>query len=107
MPLFLNVYAELVFLVNATRGTMFEIYSFDFWHFWHFPPIFIILLKVTCMVTSSFQKSRQSEPFLAFLRNFCQTQNVNVARFARNLECDILDDFQTLCRGTVHCSAFL
>ena len=23
------------------------------------------------------------------------TQNVNVARFARNIECDFLDDFQT------------
>ena len=32
-------------------------------------------------------------PFL----NFLFTQNVNVARFARNIECDILSDFQTLC----------
>ena len=30
---------------------------------------------------------------------FLSTQNVNVARFARNVECDFLDDFQTLCTG--------
>ena len=36
--------------------------------------------------TSGFQKS----PFLAFL------MNVNVARFARNIQCDFFFDFQTL-----------
>ena len=29
------------------------------------------------------------------------TQNVNVARFARNAECDFFCDFQTLCKGDV------
>ena len=35
-------------------------------------------------------------PFLAFLMNFLSTQNVKVARFARNDECDFFCDFQTL-----------
>ena len=34
--------------------------------------------------------------FLAFLVNFLATQIVNVARFARNVECDFFCDFQTL-----------
>ena len=33
------------------------------------------------------------------------TQNVNVARFARNVECDFFGDFQTLCRK-MHFSSF-
>ena len=32
-------------------------------------------------------KNRQIDYFLAFLINFLSTQNVNVARFARNVEC--------------------
>ena len=40
---------------------------------------------------SSFQK-------LAKMDQFLSTQNVNVARFARNFECDFLGDSQTLCR---------
>ena len=34
-----------------------------------------------------------------FFNELFSTQNVNVARFARNVECDFLDDFQTLCTG--------
>ena len=49
--------------------------------FWHFPSIFV-LLELTCLVT---------------LFDFLSTQNVNVARFARNVEGDLLIDFQTLC----------
>ena len=37
-----------------------------------------------------FSKTRQNGPFLS-------TQNVNVARFARNVEWDFFCDFQTLC----------
>ena len=33
--------------------------------------------------------------FLAFLMNFLSTQNVNVARFARNVEWDFFRDFPT------------
>ena len=48
------------------------------------------------------QKCRifKNSPKLAILGIFNEllsTQNVNVARFARNVECDFLGDFQTLC----------
>ena len=54
--------------------------------FCHFLPIFI-LLKVECLVTlfdrklQVFKNSPQTD-------HFKLTQNVNVARFARNIECD-------------------
>ena len=32
---------------------------------------------------------------------FLSTQNVNIARFARNVECDFLGDFQTLCSPSI------
>ena len=64
--------------------------------FWYFPPIFV-LLKLTCLVTLFDRKLQVFKnspigPFLAFL----STQNVNVARFARNVEWDFFCDFQTL-----------
>ena len=55
-------------------------------------------LKITQNVSLRFSKTRQNWPFLAFLINFCPLKNVNVARFARNVECDFFCDFQTLCR---------
>ena len=57
--------------------------------FWHFPPIFV-LLKLTCLVTlfdlkiRGF-KARNIDHFRNF-NQFLSTQNVNVARFARNVE---------------------
>ena len=45
--------------------------------FWHFSPIFVLLLKLTCLVTlfdKEFQiikKSPNLRPFLVFLMNFC------------------------------------
>ena len=64
------------------------ILSFEFWHgiFKHF----VYYLKLTFLVTlfdSKLQvfKTRQIKPFLAFLM-----KNVNMARFARNVERDIL-----------------
>ena len=46
---------------------------------------------------SGFQKlAKMNGPFLAFLINL-STQNVNVARFARNVEWDFFCDFQTPC----------
>ena len=36
---------------------------------------------------------------MAFFNELLSTQNVNVARFARNVECDFFCDFQTLCVG--------
>ena len=42
-----------------------------------------------------FSKTRQNGPFLAFLILRLSIQNVNVARFARNVEWDFFCDFQT------------
>ena len=44
-----------------------------------------------------FSKTRQKRPFLAFLDQLLSTQDVNVANFARNVECDFFSDFQTPC----------
>ena len=51
-------------------------------------------LKITENV--AFSKTRQNGTFLAFLINLCPLKNVNVARFARNVEWDFFCDFQTL-----------
>ena len=57
---------------------------------WHFPPIFVFL-KVTCLVTlfdrklQVFKKSPKLTIFGIF-NELLSTQNVNVARFARNIE---------------------
>ena len=48
---------------------------------------------------AKFRLSKKS-PKLTIFGNFNEllsTQNVNVARFARNVECDFFGDFQTLC----------
>ena len=72
--------------------------------FWHFPPIFV-LLKLTCLVTlfdrnhQVFKKSPKLTIFGIF-HELLSTQNVNVARFARNVEYDFWGDFQTLCRAS-------
>ena len=83
---------------------MFENYSkCRIWtfQFWHFPTIFV-LLKVDCLVTlfSYMLQVFKNSPKLAIFGIFDEllsTQNVNVARSARNVEWDFLDDFQTLC----------
>ena len=67
--------------------------SFSIFQFWHFSTIFV-LFKLTCLVTLFDLK-------LQFFKNspipFLYTQNVNIARFARNVEWDFFCDFQTLC----------
>ena len=45
-----------------------------------------------------FSKTRQNGPFLALFNELLSTQNVNVARFARNVEWDFFYDFQTPCK---------
>ena len=45
---------------------------------------------------SHFQKSAKID-FYGIFNEILSTQNVNVARSARNVEWDILYDFQTLC----------
>ena len=59
----------------------------------------------TRTVFENHQKSRifQKSPKLTIFGIFNQllsTQNVNVARFARKVECDFLGNFQTLCGMT-------
>ena len=54
--------------------------------FWHFPPIFV-LFHLTCLVTlfglnSGFQKLT----IFGIFNELLSTQNVNIARFARNVE---------------------
>ena len=43
-----------------------------------------------------FQKIAKMDQFGIF-NQLLSTQNVNVARFARNVECDFFCDFQTVC----------
>ena len=67
--------------------------------FWHFSPIFV-LLKLTCLVTlfdRKLQVFKNSSKWTIFgiFNQLLSTQNVNVARFARNVEWDFFCDFQT------------
>ena len=70
--------------------------------FWHFPPIFV-LLKLPCLVTlfdCKFQVFKNSPKWTIFgIFNYLLfSQNVTLARFARNVELDFFCDFQTQCR---------
>ena len=70
--------------------------------FWHFPPIFV-LLKLTCLVTlfdRKLQVFKNSPKWTIFgiLNQLLSTQNVNVARFARDVEWYFFCDFQTPCK---------
>ena len=67
--------------------------------FWHFPPIFV-QLNLTCLVALFDRKLQvfQNSPIWTIFGLFDEllfTQNVNVARFARNVEWDFFCDFQT------------
>ena len=58
--------------------------------FWHFPPI-IVLSKLTCLVTlfdRKLQYFKNLPRWIIFgiLNQLLSTQNVNVARFARDVE---------------------
>ena len=97
-------YEGIIFALPAVVSTMFEnqpkcrIWIFQFWHF---PPIFD-LLKTDLSGNSVrpqalFSKPRQIGQFLAFSNELLSTQNVNVARFARNVEWNFFCDFQTPC----------
>ena len=56
-----------------------------------------LCLKITKNV--AFEKSPKSpkSAFLGIFNELLATQNVNVARFARNVECDFFCDFHPLC----------
>ena len=78
-----------------------RIWSFDFWHF----PPFFVLLKLTCLVTLFDRKLQifKNSPkwtILCIFNQLLSTHNVNVARFARNVERDFFCDFQTPCLNT-------
>ena len=66
--------------------------ALELFNSWHFPSIFV-LRKVTCLVTLSdrklqvFKNSSKLTIFGIF-NELLSTQNVNVARFACNVECD-------------------
>ena len=49
------------------------------------------------------KNAKIEKPIFAIFNELLSTQNVNVARFARNVECDILSDFQTLCVSICSC----
>ena len=60
----------------------------------HFPPIFV-LFKVICLVTLfatslKFFKNSPKWTIFVIFNELLSTQNINVARFARNVECDFL-----------------
>ena len=64
-----------------------------------FPPIFD-LFKLTCLVTlfdrkHQFFKKSPKWTICGIFNELSSTQNVNVARFARNVEWDFFCDFQT------------
>ena len=68
--------------------------SFEFFNFGIFPPIFVLSNVIRRLVTLFDRKLI----IFGIFNDFLSTQNVNVARFARNFECDFLYDFQTLCK---------
>ena len=65
-----------------------------------FPPIFVLTDLVTLYnpQASGFQKLAKLKIFDSY-NLVLSIQNVNAARFARNVECDFLGDFQTLRRA--------
>ena len=79
--------------------------------FWHFPPIFGLFKtdlsgNTVWPQASGFQKLAKIDHFGHF-KQLLSTQNVNVARFARSVECDFFCDFQTPWSGAdyANCSS--
>ena len=52
---------------------------------------------MTCLVTLLEPTGFQKLAKVTIFNELLSTQNVNVARFARNVICDFFCDFQTLC----------
>ena len=80
-----SVYQPLPF------NTLFENHLICLLWIWHFPSIFAFDRKLQV-----FQNSPKLTIFGIFTE-LLSTQNVNVARFARNFQWDFFCDFQTLC----------
>ena len=92
---------KLYFIVKKKNITLFENYSKC--RIWNFQPIFV-LLKLTCVVTLfdrklQFFKNSPKSTIFGIFNELLSTRNVNVARFARNVECDFLAIFK-------HCVLF-
>ena len=98
-----NLLFQTFFTLNRQQNnepTLFENYSKCRLWIWDFRPIFVLLI-LTCLVTLFDRKLQvfKNSPKLTILGIFnklLSTQNVNVARFARNVEWDFFCDFQTL-----------
>ena len=89
--------------IVISQATMLEKYSkycIFYFQFWHFLPIFCPI-KETYLVTlydcklQSFKNSPKLT-FFGIFHKLLSSQNVNVARFAHNVECDFVIDFQTM-----------
>ena len=82
-------------LCTFGRCTLFQNYSkcrIRIFEFWRFSPFFV-LLRLTCLVTlfdSKLQVFKNSSKWTIFgiFDKLLSSQNVNVARFARNIEWD-------------------
>ena len=114
-----NITKSTLKLTNASSSTVFEnhpeclIWTFQFCHlppflcytifvnhpkcliwifqFWNFPPIF------SCLLTLFDHKFYIFKNIFGIFNQLLSTQNVNVARFARNVEWDSFCHFQTPC----------
>ena len=79
--------------LKITQNVTFELLDFGTFH--QFCPIKSDLSgKTVWLQTSGFQKLAKINHFSIF-NELLSTQIVNVARFARNVECDFFFDFQT------------
>ena len=86
-PCFCNNIKENRIFDTNPGFTVFENYSkchISIFEFGYFPPIFV-LLNVTC---NTVYKNSPKLTILGFFNELLSTQNVNVARFARNVEWD-------------------
>ena len=81
---------------NHPTCRIWDIWIFQFWHFRNFCPIKSDLSGNTVWLQAfGFQNLAKMDQFWHF-NHLWSTQNVNVARFACNVECDFFCDFQTL-----------
>ena len=100
IPLLENKYGGFLKSSSSSKFTSFENYSkISYLNFGIFHQFFV-LLKLTYLVTRFDRKLHvfKNSPKRNIFNLLLSTQNVNVARFARNVECEtFFCDFQTLC----------
>ena len=106
----MEIRVEMKKINNDTKSRIFDYCGHNVWKLLkcricifqlrHFPSIFV-LLKLTCLVTlfdrklQLFKNSPKSTYFGIF-NELLSTQNVNVARFARNVVSDIFGRFSNI-----------